>query len=617
MKKNFIFIFIILLFFSFKKSQKDILYPLSTVIILPDKANYLEAQGAAAISKWLKKIYNTDSGFAIIKQSSLTGTQGKIIIAIGNTKFSSLESLQNLPPFSFIIKREENIITIAGNENMATLIGAGYFLDHFCGIRFYIPDDLFTSIPKTREIELSKIITVKQVPSTKYVLSTGYKGAEISWSYINALVRKNWGSHQHSMGERFFNDSVIKKFPEIFPIMNGERYFPAAPTDQKWQPDFAEPRLVDAAAYSAVRYFKSNPSIDYISFSVQDSRIYPKEGKMGEFLKSYPATPVGQSTGYTEANVEFLNKLAIKLKTVLPENGITKPKTIVYIAYQEVNRIPTTKLDSNVLPVLVFQIAETIMDSVYSESPTGLKNYRLSEWSKVTKKIGNDDWAEGKGFIYPRIYTSLVSKFARTIKKDKMDFEYAHIEAYPNWSLDGPKLYLMGKIYWDPDLNTDSLLMQFCSDMFGQAKYKMKDYFTTLENLNTSMNNDATRNRRLGSYTTQLSLNENELQMVKQARKLLDVAANSALTGDEKKRIDFFSKGFKISEGFFEIYNSTAVDMNKVNELKDYLKNTVAGNIMMLNIAGDSDFITKMTALIDNIVKVKNMQAKSEKKKEG
>ncbi len=49
-----------------------------------------------------------------------------------------------------------------------------------------------------------------------------------------------------------------------------------------------------------------------------------------------------------------------------------------------------------------------------------------------------------KELYTPRIYTNLVSKFVRTVKKDKMDFEYAHIEAYPNWAMDGPKYYFMG-----------------------------------------------------------------------------------------------------------------------------------------------------------------------------
>ena len=112
-------------------------------------------------------------------------------------------------------------------------------------------------------------------------------------------------------------------------------------------------------------------------------------------------------------------------------------------------------------------------------------------------------------------------------------------------------------------------------------------------------------NRRIGGYATQLSLNENELSLVQKARRNIDKAYSIAGTDEEKKRIDLLSQGFKISEDFFEMYNSKIVDSNKVNELKNYLKNTVAGNQMMLNMATDKDFTEKMNTLIDQIIKMK------------
>lgn len=609
MKTYLIFSSILILFGSFKPKAKDVLYPQATIILLPGKSNYLEEQGAVEIRKALLKIYKTNTGFDIQHESAQKQVQGKFIISLGKTKYKLLIT-DGLPPYSFSITKRSNIISITGVDEMGTLLGAEYFLDHYCNVRSYLPAELFTHIPESNKITLDKEFTATQSPSVKYVFSTGLKGAESYWARMHGLVRKNWGSHQHSMGDRFFNDSIINNFPEIFPLIEGKRYFPVTRTDQKWQPDLAEPKLIDAAVYSSIQYFKANPTIDYISFSVQDSRIFSKEGKLGKYLQSFPPTPVGQRRGYTQANAAFLNGLAKQLRIALKANGIAKPKTIVYIAYSQVNRIPEIKLDSSILPIIVFQVAETLMDSVYQEGPDGLKNYRLSEWAKVTSRIGNHDWAEGKGFIYPRIYTNLVSKFARTIIKDKMTFEYAHIEAYPNWGLDGPKLYFMGKIYWNAYVNTDSLLTLFCSDMFRRAKKEMKNYFVTLEELNTCMNNDATRNRRLGAYTTQLPLNENELHLLAQARSNLYAAKNKARDENEKKRIDFFERGFKLSELFFDLYNSKNNIASRGQTLKLYLQNKVAGDSMILNEATDPNFLKRTNTIIDNIVKQRTRTSK-------
>ena len=595
-------LFILLFFLSFKakSGDKDLLDPQSTYIVLPDRPASLEVRSASLLYKWLNKIYKTDAGFRIVKESAIKIKDVSILLEIGNTKSNLSEDLNNQPPASFVIKRISEKISIKGQNALGTFLGAVYFLDHVCGVRFYLPGDLFTSLPPGKKVMVDKEISASEIPFTKYVFSTGYKNSdEANWAQRNGLVRKDFESHQHSMGERFYDDSIFKMFPEIFPLVNGQRYFPKSKSDQKWEPDFAEPKLVDAAVYSAIKYFKKNPQYDYISFSVQDSRIYPTEGKMGDFLNSYPNDEEGKKRAYTDAYVAFLNKLAVRLEKELPANGIMKPKTIIYLVYGYVRMVPLVKLNPNILPVTVFQISGSLMSNFFKDDGV------LKDWSKVTSRIGNHDWAEGMGFIYPRIYTNLLSEFLKTIQKDKMEFEFAHLEMYPNWALDGPKNYFMGKIYWNPGVNTDSLLTLFCNDMFGKSAGQMKNYFSTLENLGTSMNNNQQRRRGIRAYLTQLPLDDNELSMVHQARQYIDNAYSIAQTDEEKKRIEFFSDGFKISEGFFEIYNSKTVDMNKVDELKNYLKNTVAGNKMMLSIAGDSNFVSTMNGLLDNIIKKK------------
>ena len=595
---------VIFLFFSslgVKAEVGEYLKPQATVIVIPDKPDPFENKSALLLNYWLKKIYGTDSGFLVKKESLIKIKEGEVLIAIGKTQFSAAYNLSNLEPYSFVIKRKKDIVSIEGETPLGTFLGTGYFLDRFCSVRFYLPGDLFTSMPENKRVSLNKIISVTQIPFTRYVMSTGYKiGAETEWSQINGVARKDWGSHQHSMGDRFYDDSIFKLYPEIFPIINGKRYFPKSKQDQNWEPDFAVPKLVDAAVYSAIKYFRQNPTINYISFSVQDSWTYPTEGKMGDYLKKYPNTKQGKFRGYTDAYISFLNKLAERLKKELPGNGISWPKTIVYIVYGNVRVIPLQKLNPAILPITAYHLSEAIIDSIYTP-----KVGALSLWPKVTKRIGNDDWAEGRGFIYPRIYTNIVSNYVKGVEKEKMSFDYAHLEFYPNWSLDGPKCYFMSKIYWNPEVNTDSLLTLFCNDMFGKAASEMKDYFTTLENLNSLMNNDPKENRKIGAYNTQLSLDINELALVQQARQNVDKAYLLAMTDNQKKRIELFSNGFKISEGFFGVFNSKTVDTAKVNGLKDYLKNTVSGNQMMMNMATDKNFLLVMDNLIDQIVKGK------------
>lgn len=612
---SFIACITLFLFSSFKKKETVVLSPSNTIIVCTKGYPV----GVRYLYKWLNKIYNTEAvsnkNFSVLREYSELrsdkDTAGKIVISVGATHFSNDGDVKNLPHYAFIIKKKGNLIVIRGANDTATNLGVSYFLDHYCGVRFYLPGDLYTSMPKTNMISLPETIDVKETPFTKYVFSTGFNGKangagnditqwDNYWALINGLSRKDWGSHQHTLSTLFFDSAIMRNYPEIYPLMNGKRYFPASANDQNFEPDFASPRLVDAALYASVKYFKANPNIDYMAFSVMDGGGYSKEGGLGKFLAKYPQTAEGFTRGYTDAYVQFLNNFAKRLPAFLLKNGITRKKTIVYISYSQVRDIPNEKLDATLLPVTVYHLSNSIADSFYL--PGGV----LSKWAKVTSNIGNDDWAEGKGFIYPRIYTNMVSQFVKTIKKNKLNFGYAHLETYPNWALDGPKLYEMGRIYWNPDINIDSLRAQFCKDMFGNASSEMHDYFNTVEQISTWLNNHIDLPTHLFNYIGQLALDGTRMLMVKQAGQLLDEAASvNGTTDDEKKRIDFFSKGFKIPEYFFEIYNSKTVDLNKVNALKDYLKNTVAGNQTILNIATDKDFLTKMDALVDQIVKGK------------
>ncbi len=605
----------ILILSSFRKNENVNFSPSNTIIVATK--NY--PAGVRFLYKWLNKIYNTEAGsnknFSVLREyselKSDKDTSGKIVISVGDTHFSNDEDVKNLPPYSFIIKKKGNLIIIRGTDDIGTNLGVSYFLDHFCGVRFYLPGDLFTSIPKVHIVSVPENIEVRESPFAKYVFSAGFTGkadgagSDITqwdsyWALMNGLNRKNWGSHQHTLSTLFYDSAIMKAYPEIYPLTNGKRYFPNSVNDQNFEPDFASPQLIDASLYAAVKYFKSNPTIDYMAFSVMDGGGYSTEGKMGEFLSKYPQTPEAYTRGYTDAYVQFLNSLAARLPGALLKNGVNLGKTIVYISYSQVSDIPKVKLNAMILPVTVYHLSNAIVDSIYV--PGGA----LSNWAKVTSRIGNDDWAEGKGFIYPRIYTKIVSQFVKTIKKDKLNFDYAHLETYPNWSLDGPKLYEMGKIYWNPVMNVDSLRTQFCNDLFGKASNPMHNYFNTVESISSWLNNHSGTPTHLYNYIAQLSLDETRMLLVKQARQYLDDAAKiNGTTDDERKRIQFFSNGFKISEYFFDIYNSKTADANTVNELKDYLKNTVAGNQMMLNMATDKNFLTTMDALIDQIVKMK------------
>lgn len=135
------------LFSSFTKN-KIVLSSNNTIIVVTK--NY--PIGVRYLYKWLNKIYETElvsnKNFSVLREYSELrsdkDTSGKIVLSIGDNHFNSNENIQNLPPYSFMIKRKGNLIVIKGTDDTGTNLGIAYFLNHYCGVRFYMPGDLFT-----------------------------------------------------------------------------------------------------------------------------------------------------------------------------------------------------------------------------------------------------------------------------------------------------------------------------------------------------------------------------------------------------------------------------------------------------------------------------------------
>ena len=67
----------------------EYLKPQATVIVIPDKPDPFENKSAILLNYWLKKIYGTDSGFVVKRESLIKIKEGEFLIAIGKTQFSA------------------------------------------------------------------------------------------------------------------------------------------------------------------------------------------------------------------------------------------------------------------------------------------------------------------------------------------------------------------------------------------------------------------------------------------------------------------------------------------------------------------------------------------------
>ncbi len=546
------------------------LVPGSTRIAVRSDAPEREQAAARLLQEWLRKAARANSGFDIVAPAA-PATRSGAMIEIGTNPRNQLSR------YGFAIRRAGRKITIEGGSPVGAFFGASAFLDRFAGVRFYMPGDLFTSLPESARVEVPEI-DIREEPYVQNSMMSGTGGMrgtggadamavrreEADWLARNAAFRKESPdfSHQHSMFQRFPPERFAARYPEIYPILKGTRYIPSDPHDQRWQPCLTEPKLVDAAVESAAEYFREHPERRYLSFSVQDSRVHCECDRCQREVKAAKE----KSTALSAMNARFLNAVAERLA----RNPATRDRTLVYIAYSEVREVPPFPLHRSILPVVVFTIGDSLIDKRFEPG-----SHILEQWGKVSHQFGNHDWGQGNMYFIPRMYTHLTSRLLREAKQRGLEYGYQHMETYPNWGLDGLKLWVTARIWWNPDVDVPTLWKQIAADLFPGGSKEMEAYFDTLHRLWILMDNDA--ERKLRKWSNQFELrSEEQRSMVKQCRNLLDRARAAAKSDPERRRVELLSKSFRLSEHFFDLANAREVTREQIETARRYAAETIA-----------------------------------------
>jgi hypothetical protein len=199
----------------------------------------------------------------------------------------------------------------------------------------------------------------------------------------------------------------------------------------------------------------------------------------------------------------------------------------------------------------------------------------------------------------------LTSRLFRAAKARGLIWGYQHMEAYPNWGLDGPKLWVSARIFWNPDVNEEDLWRQFARDLFPGAHVSIDGYFSLLRALWIKMDNDA--ERKLKKWSNQFELrSEEQREMARECRRLLDTAARQSRSDAERARIELFSKTFRLTEYFFEFANAKTIPRARVEEARKYALTVVAVDPMAVYSGGNlAEFQTVFTPALETVTKGK------------
>ncbi len=552
------------------------LVPQSTVIVTPDPAIRECDQAAGLMRTWLRKIYKSDSGFEIVsdkKLAALPASQDRFIISVGPTSLAPAAAApSDLGPDGYAIKRTGSLLTLQGADFGNFLAGVG-FLDKIAGVRFYLPGDDFVSLPANPWVEFDAV----DIKTSPFVTSCFLSGINVddlpaaNWARINAGWRRKGGTHQHNLFEIFPPKKYAESHPEIYPIREGKRYIPGSARDQEWQINFLEPKTIQVAEESILAYFAAKPNDQYVALSINDGRNYSQDdvtnARIAAIKAKLPNDPGAQDKATSEIYWEFIDKLARRIQEKAPG------KRLVCLAYGPTRFPPAAKLPDNVVVFTNLHIGELPVDGFLDKDASGLSP--LDRWIASANHFGNHDWYQGSGYLIPRIYSGYNARFMRALKERTPD-AYMHTECYPNWGLDGPKLWVLTQLWWDPSLDPAKLTRQFCDDLFGPAAKPMNLYFARLEVLWEQLNITDGPERKLMRWDSQFRASPTAMAIIKECRGYLDQALTDAKADPTAlARITFFSDCYGLSERMFALATKTQPTEEDRKAIETYIAEKV------------------------------------------
>ena len=353
-------------------------------------------------------------------------------------------------------------VRIRGATVVAAGLGVMRFLEEHLGVFWVMPGELGLCLPGQKAFRLataSKRITpafVSRVmtgfalrddfvegprPSSQSRTGLLHKGRGFFYGhdYFKSLGLNGRASPSHNM-IRIFPPELKQTHPEVFPIIDGRRWFPperpktrgkAGGAWQAWHPCYSDPHSVQIAVQKAELVFAEGKYC--FSLGVNDGRKTPCQ------------CDACREAGFPQSYYRFVSRVAEALKGYYP------PRLVGLIAYGDVkDPPPDLVLPENVLVMVVGGGPESVL-----------------RWAGHAKILGIYEHFAGQGFWVPNLPLAGMKSNARFFQQHGIRFYRA--EAYPVWAFDAPRVYLASRLLWDPDLDLDAALRRFCRAAFAEG----------------------------------------------------------------------------------------------------------------------------------------------------
>lgn len=500
-----------LLFVSANEPQKTLLLIDANItprIVVPAVPTETEEYAAGELAAYLGKI--TGKMPAVISSDAPPTAEGSPLIILGNHPLNADLEPQKLGIEESLISVEPGRLRITGGflpplplangnsfvRERGTLYGVYHFLNDL-GVHWYRPDPWGEHVPQLAKIELPqgrrsfKPVYKYRMSTNLYTSSREQTAEQAQWgvqwalrNFINvnlAAGSKRGGTYavriQHNYNNLLSPRKYFKTNPEYFALIDGQR-------SAKGQPCLGNPKVQQIMADAAIDLARRNPHFETISVEPNDGAQFWCECELCRALDD-PTLKARNGGVARLGNASMTNRVAFVNNFIAKRLGEEVPgMRVAWYAYLGHSEVPTkvTALEPNIY------VAPTTMAAAYGNysrllhDPKAAGNANFLEllegWGKHTGLVTREYWA-GTYWYGPTPMQTVLKD--RLTQYRKYNVQGVINESSPSWGPHVDLFYFLARLQWNPDLDMDKELEQFCRNYYGPAAKPMQEYYRVLE----------------------------------------------------------------------------------------------------------------------------------------
>ncbi|HVU64406.1 MAG TPA: DUF4838 domain-containing protein [Phycisphaerales bacterium] len=441
------------------------------VIVVPRNAPAPVARGASEIQHAIKDM--SGATLAIVEEPAAVPPHA---ILLGPGPFlppSAVLDRAKLGDDGFILRTEDGRVVIAGPGPRGTMYGCSAFLESL-GMRWLSPRVTITPHQATITVPA---MDRTEIPAFEYREPYFTEALDADWAARNRINgnfehldastggRIAYSIFVHSMDE-LVPQALHKDHPEYFPLINGKR------ESGYVQRCLTNPDVLRLAVEGVKASFRAHPEARICSVSQNDCARWCECPRCRAMTEKYGA--------HSGLYLWFANRVGEEIEKEFPD------RLIDTLAYQFTEPPPTGITPRRNVRVRLCPIDICVSHPAAGDDFPASRAFmdHLAAWGRITDKLYI--WHYNTDFAH---YLMPFPDFAAFIADTRLyhasgvrgiffEGDYAPGGGGSDAEL---RSYVMAKLLWNPDVDTDALIDEWFRGVYGPAAAPMREWFDLVQ----------------------------------------------------------------------------------------------------------------------------------------